>query len=375
MNEFNGLDLLCKIATGLDPSNEVNWQEQIKIGNYQYIPMILEYYEQSQNIPKLIEYYTLAFKLFPNQSEWVDKFMNFFCKKEECSDVIDYCFKFGIENANPECMYRYGNLCHFRRNYMEMKIHYINAINHRHFNSLVVLVDYYIKNEKANSNEYIGYLVKLVIWIHSKLDSDRDFEKFEKYQKILIDHFEINLDYKNIVKIYELGVEKKHIKSIVGLIQYYFNIELNNTLAEKYCLMLFSLDISNEIIKKILDYCLMDVSRYKLFEFYCFIGIKSHNLYCKEQLASYYYLKQNYINAFSCYTNIILSSKANTTQITINIDKIKEIIDIIKPLKDSILIYKQILENIKSYYEDIPNTHNMIFVEIIKLINKELGLK
>ena len=139
--------------------------------------------------------------------------------------------------------------------------------------------------------------------------------------------------------------------------------------------MLFSLDISNEIIKKILDYCLMDVSRYKLFEFYCFIGIKSHNLYCKEQLASYYYLKQNYINAFSCYTNIILSSKANTTQITINIDKIKEIIDIIKPLKDSILIYKQILENIKSYYEDIPNTHNMIFVEIIKLINKELGLK
>ena len=54
---------------------------------------------------------------------------------------------------------------------------------------------------------------------------------------------------------------------------------------------------------------------------------------------------------------------------------IKEIIDIIKPLKDSILIYKQILENIKSYYEDIPNTHNMIFVEIIKLINKELGLK
>ena len=38
----------------------------------------------------------------------------------------------------------------------------------------------------------------------------------------------------------------------------------------------------------------MDVSKYKLFEFYCFIGIRSHNIYCKEQLASYYYLKQNY---------------------------------------------------------------------------------
>ena len=133
---MSGFDILCKIATGLDPSNEVKWQEQIKIGNYQYIPMIIEYYEQYENIPKLIEYYTFTFKLFPNQSGWVDKFMNFFCKREECSGVIDTCFKFGIENANPECMYRYGNLCHFRRNYTEMKIHYINAINLGHFNSL-----------------------------------------------------------------------------------------------------------------------------------------------------------------------------------------------------------------------------------------------
>ena len=119
----------------------------------------------------------------------------------------------------------------------------------------------------------------------------------------------------------------------------------------------------------------MDVSKYKLFEFYCFIGIRSHNLYCKEQLASYYYLKQNYINAFSCYTNIILSITPNTTQMSKNIDKIKEIIDIIKSYQDSILIYKQFLENIKLFYEDIPKSHNMIFAEIIKLLNKELGLK
>lgn len=170
-------------------------------------------------------------------------------------------------------------------------------------------------------------------------------------------------------------VEKTYDKNLTDLIDYYFYYKKNTDLAQQYCQILIDNNKDGEAIKRLIDYYLNDKSKSELFEFFCWAIIKyNNNIYCLEKLAYYYLEKSNYINTFNCFIGIIIYSEINSPDMTKYIDTINSIFVIIKIQSNYNLIFTQLLTNIQILNSDIPLTHKKIFAQIVKSIEKCIGL-
>jgi hypothetical protein len=169
-------------------------------------------------------------------------------------------------------------------------------------------------------------------------------------------------------------VEKTYDKNLTELIDYYFYYEKNEVLAQQYCQKLID-NKDGEAIKRLIDYYLNDKSKSELFEFFCWAIIKyNNNIYCLEKLAYYYLEKSNYINTLNCFIGIIIYLEINSSDMTKYIDNINSIFVIIKIQSNYKLIFTQLLANIRILNSDIPQTHKKIFSQIVKSIEKFIGL-
>ncbi len=378
---MEGLNLLCNLLAEEQPiqnnsiklNKESYLKAQIAGGNNSCIHELILFYVGNDHLFQALPYYGLAFKIFPNEPNYVKGFIeNIKPNSNNLELVISYLER-GFETGNSECMVVAGNLCFSAQNYNDMKKYYNMAIAFNRTDALTLLIEYYLKYERANRSEYIQNLLRLV-GVYQKMDisnQNTNAHKFQRYKLAVIDFFKEQNDIPNIIICHKVGIENNHTQSYLDLIEYYLYVEKNKNNAKQLVIEMYERNKREYFIDNIVLTYMEDESKYEMFELLCMIGVSFKNIFCMQKLGIKALQKQNYHCAFVCNLGIILNTENTSSQVLL--DSVSAISNIICSIKINILNPKTYFEvlsnNIDFLKDDIPPTHKVIIQEIKNVLD------
>jgi len=378
---MEGLDLLCNILAEEQPvqNNSINstkesyLKAQIAGGNNSCIHELILFYVENDHLFQALPYYGLAFKIFPNEPNYVKGFIQTIKPNPNNLELVISYLEQGFETGNSECMVVAGNLCLNSGHYNDMKKYYNMAIAFNRTDALKSLIEYYLTYERENRREYIQNLLKLV-GVYQKMDiSNKNSNSyiFQKYKLAVIDFFKEQNDIPNIIICHKVGIESNHTQSYLDLIEYYLYVEKDKDNAKKLVIEMYERNKREYFIDSIVLNYLEDELKYEMFELLCMIGVSFKNIFCMQRLGTKALQKQNYHSAFVCNLGIILNTENTTSPLLI--DSVSVISNIICSIKINILNPKTYFEvlsnNIDFLKNDIPPTHKVIIQEIKNILD------
>ncbi len=378
--ESSGLTLLSETVSQANPLFPcLKYTEyliqQIDLGNYNYLNELINYLEICEEYEQSYYYYSIGFKVFPNDKTFVHNFINSkgLVNNSNSKNIIAH-YLGALNNNNPECMFQLGNIYHGDLTKFNLAIdNYKKAIALGHKDAVFKYVNCYLRWYKQNVQEYLHELIMVVEYLGEKLLQNRtiDFHsKFEQYQMILIDIFKNRKDYNSVARFLEIGRLGGHNESLVNLIEHTVNIENNKIKANEYCKELFNKIDDDDYLRKLVEHY-KNKSKKDLLELYCINGIRFKKIYCMKIYAKYNMEIQNFEVAFLSYCSLIINSKQtnhiNIRDATIGINSIFLNINNKDNSKE---LFKLLLDNLKFLEPDFPPYNKYIYNNIYRELEK-----